>query len=72
MAENLQNLHTPIIWTGPADSALSLARSLQENHNVIFMCGGAPRGQQNQVEEKAHEFGVSVIVNNVLRKHLEP
>ena len=40
-------------WTGPADAALSLARALQEKHNVIFMCGGAPRGQQNQVEEKA-------------------
>ena len=59
-------------WTGPADAALSLARSLQEKHNVTFMCGGAPRGQQNQVKEKAHEFGVPVIVNNSLRKHLEP
>ena len=59
-------------WTGPADAALSLARSLQEKHNVTFMCGGAPRGQQNQVKEKAHEFGVPVIVNNALRKHLEP
>ena len=72
MAENLQNLHTPILWTGPADAALILVRSLQMNHNVIFMCGGAPSGQQNQVKEKAHEFGVSVIGNNALRKHLEP
>lgn len=59
-------------WTGPADAALSLARALREKHNVTFMCGGAPRGQQNQVKEKAHEFGVPVIVNNALRKHLEP
>jgi glycosyltransferase involved in cell wall biosynthesis len=59
-------------WTGPADAALSLARALQEKHNVTFMCGGAPRDQQNQVEEKAHEFGVPVIVNNSLRKHLAP
>ena len=59
-------------WTGPADAALSLARALREKHNVVFMCGGAPRGQQNQVKEKAHEFGVPVIVNNALRKHLEP
>jgi glycosyltransferase involved in cell wall biosynthesis len=59
-------------WTGPADAALSLARALQETHNVTFMCGGAPRGQQNQVKEKAHEFGVPVIVNNALRKHLAP
>lgn len=59
-------------WTGPADAALSLARSLQEKHNVVFMCGGSPHGQQNQVKEKAHEFGVPVIVNNALRKHLEP
>jgi L-malate glycosyltransferase len=59
-------------WTGPADAALSLARALRERHNVTFMCGGAPRGQQNQVKEKAHEFGVPVIVNNALRKHLEP
>lgn len=59
-------------WTGPADPALSLARALRGRHNVTFMCGGAPRGQQNQVEEKAHEFGVPVIVNNALRKHLEP
>ena len=59
-------------WTGPADAALSLARALREKHNVTFMCGGAPSGQQNQVKEKAHEFGVPVIVNNALRKHLEP
>ena len=59
-------------WTGPADAALSLARALREKHNVTFMCGGAPRGQQNQVKEKAHEFGIPVIVNNALRKHLEP
>ena len=59
-------------WTGPADPALSLARALQGKHNVTFMCGGPPRGQQNQVEEKAHEFGVPVIVNNALRKHSEP
>jgi glycosyltransferase involved in cell wall biosynthesis len=59
-------------WTGPADAALSLARALQEKHNVVFMCGGSPHGQRNQVKEKAHEFGVSVIVNNSLRKHLEP
>ena len=59
-------------WTGPADAALSLARSLLEEHNVAFMCGGAPRGQQNQVKEKAQEFGVPVMVNNALRKHLEP
>jgi glycosyltransferase involved in cell wall biosynthesis len=59
-------------WTGPADAALSLASALREKHNVIFMCGGAPRGQQNQVKEKAHEFGVPVIVNKALRKHLEP
>jgi glycosyltransferase involved in cell wall biosynthesis len=59
-------------WTGPADAALSLARALREKHDVIFMCGDAPRRQQNQVKEKAHEFGVPVIVNNALRKHLEP
>ncbi|MBW2035552.1 MAG: glycosyltransferase, partial [Deltaproteobacteria bacterium] len=59
-------------WTGPADAALSLARALQEKHKVTFMCGGAPRGQQNQVKEKAHEFGVPVIVNRALRKHLAP
>ena len=59
-------------WTGPADAALSLARSLQEKHNVVFMCGGSPHGQRNQVKEKAHDFGVPVIVNNSLRKHLEP
>ncbi|MEA1948799.1 MAG: glycosyltransferase family 4 protein [Thermodesulfobacteriota bacterium] len=59
-------------WTGPADAALSLARSLQEKHKVVFMCGGSPHGQRNQVKENAHEFGVPVIVNNALRKHLEP
>jgi len=59
-------------WTGPADAALSLARALGEKHNVKLMCGSAPRGQQNQVKEKAQEFGVPVIVNNTLRKHLEP
>jgi glycosyltransferase involved in cell wall biosynthesis len=59
-------------WTGPADAALSLAHALREKHNVTFMCGVAPSGQQNQVKEKAHEFGVPVIVNNALRKHLEP
>ncbi|MGD9246299.1 MAG: glycosyltransferase family 4 protein, partial [Desulfobacterales bacterium] len=46
--------------------------ALQEKHDVTFMCGGAPRGQQNQVKEKAHEFGVPVIVNKTLRKHLAP
>jgi len=59
-------------WTGPADSALSLARSLQEKHNVIFMCGGAPSSQRNLLKEKADDFGVSVIVNNALSKHLDP
>lgn len=59
-------------WTGPADSALSLARALRKKHKVVFMCGGAPSGQRNLLKEKADEFGVPVIVNNALRKHLEP
>jgi len=59
-------------WTGPADSALSLARALREKYKVVFMCGGAPSGQRNLLKEKADEFGVPVIVNNALRKHLEP
>jgi len=59
-------------WTGPADAALSLARAMREKHNVTFMCGGEPREQRNRVKEKAQEFGVPVIVNNALRKHLEP
>jgi len=59
-------------WTGPADSALSLARSLREKHKVVFMCGGTPNRQRNLLKEKADDFGVSVIVNNELHKHLKP
>ncbi|MBW1812225.1 MAG: glycosyltransferase family 4 protein [Deltaproteobacteria bacterium] len=59
-------------WTGPADVALSLARALREKHKIVFMCGGAPSGQRNMLKEKADDFGVSVIVNNALRKHLKP
>ncbi|MGD2029565.1 MAG: glycosyltransferase family 4 protein [Desulfobacterales bacterium] len=59
-------------WTGPADSALSLARSLQEKHMVLFMCGGTPNRQRNLLKEKADKFGVPVIVNKALYKHLKP
>lgn len=59
-------------WTGPADAALSLARTLKEKHEVVFMCGGAPSGQRNLLREKADDFGVPVIVNTALRKHLKP
>ena len=59
-------------WTGPADAALSLACALREKHKVIFMCGGAPSGHRNLLRKKADAFGVPVMVNNALRKHLEP
>jgi len=36
------------------------------------MCGGAPSGHRNLLKKKADDFGVPVIVNNALRKHLEP
>jgi glycosyltransferase involved in cell wall biosynthesis len=36
------------------------------------MCGGAPSGQRNLVKEKADDFGVPIIVNKALRKHLKP
>ena len=56
-------------WTGPAEPALNLAWWQSREHEVLFLSGQAPPGQQSRIEPQAQARGVATRGGFQLAKH---
>jgi glycosyltransferase involved in cell wall biosynthesis len=56
-------------WTGPAEPALNVAWRQGLQHEVIFISGAAPEGQESRVLQHAREREVAVREGFRLSKH---
>lgn len=56
-------------WTGPADPALSLAAWQAAEHDVLFLSGSGPDGQESRIEPQVRARGVRSLQGLALSKH---
>lgn len=56
-------------WTGPADPALSLAAWQAAEHDVLFLSGSGPDGQESRIEPQVRARGVRSLEGLALSKH---
>ncbi|GJM21252.1 MAG: hypothetical protein DHS20C15_11670 [Planctomycetota bacterium] len=56
-------------WTGPADPALSLAAWQAESHEVLFLSGTGPDGQESRIQPFVDQRGVRSLPGLNLSKH---
>lgn len=60
-------------WTGPAEPAVNLCRTLARRHEVVFIPGGHPRPlKDNEVATEAVARGVEPVEGFMLDKHFHP
>ena len=60
-------------WTGPAEPALNLCRTLSRRHEVRFVSGGFPRPlEENVVALEALKRGITPVEGYRLEKHFHP
>jgi glycosyltransferase involved in cell wall biosynthesis len=60
-------------WTGPAEPAVNLCRTLARRHEVVFIPGGHPRPfEDNEVATEALARGVEPVEGFMLEKHFHP
>jgi len=72
MSLNILHLFANWKWTGPAEPAANLCRTLaQRRHKVILACGQSPKGQEEQgIAYRAGNHGIEIVTEIPLQKHL--